>query len=58
MYGTYLRASLPILLGTEVPPDAPTNLQAVAGNSQVVLTWDQGTGGVPTDYIVEYRVKV
>ena len=38
-------------------PDAPTNLLAVGGDSQVVLTWDapEGGGGLAiTDY--EYRI--
>jgi predicted phage tail protein len=40
--------------GTDVPPGAPMNLQAIVNLSNVTLTWTPPTsGGLPTTYIVE-----
>jgi len=41
-------------------PDAPTGVTAIAGNSQVILSWNAPTnfGGSPvTDYIIEYKLS-
>ena len=41
-------------------PDAPTGVTAVAGNTQVALSWSapNATGGLPiTDYIIEYKIS-
>ena len=39
-------------------PNAPTNLQAYPGNSQMGLSWDAPTtGAIVTDYTVNYRLS-
>lgn len=41
-------------------PSAPTNFIAVAGNAQVMLSWDTPSdngGSVISDYVIQYRIK-
>ena len=37
-------------------PGAPTGLTAIPGDKQVVLSWDEPSGGPITDYGVQYRI--
>jgi hypothetical protein len=38
---TLLKATGPILAGTSIPLPSPANLQVTAGDSQVLITWDE-----------------